>query len=291
MTPDNQGNQPSPNQQRPASQPNSYPAPPQPYQPYNQNYESVPAYQPAPVPGKPPKRPKNPLLLWGGLIGGLLALAAITILVIIPLFNRSTRTEADPFAVSNSVAAVAATAPNMTTSSVVTTTAAVSTTTAISTTTSVKNTVGTTTVASSTAAAETGNAPRGAAPTTAAPAATTAPAKTTSAARIIGKGEFTKIDAIHYARGTATVGISADGKKVLRFDNFTSNQGPDLKVYLGIRPDGSQVKDGGLNLGALPATDGSYNINLPDNADLSKYKSVVIWCEAFSVAFSVASLS
>ncbi len=235
-------------------------------------------------------------------------LVAITILVIIPLFNRSTRTEADPFGAASGGAALAATAPNTTSTSAITTTIA-----DVSSTTSLKNTFGTA-VATSTMAAERANNATGSSstiaantatqPTTAAQAEpTSGPAKTTiaapvaptakitTAAQVFGKGEFTKIDAIHYARGTATVGVSADGKKVLRFDNFTSNQGPDLRVYLGTRPDGSKVKEGGLNLGALPATDGSYNINLPDSADLSKYKSVVIWCEAFSVTFSVAILS
>lgn len=294
MTPDSRENQPSPPDKNSANLP---------YQPYNQSqepaqyqYSQPPAtYQPTSR-GKPLKRSKNPLLLWGGLLGGLVMLAAIAILVIIPLFNRSTRTEADPFAAAGGGAALAATAPNPTSASAVTTTIA-----AVSNTTGLKNMVGTA-VATSTVAAERANSTTGSSstiaantatqPTTAAPAAPPgATAKITTAAQVFGKGEFTKIDAIHYARGTATVGVSADGKKVLRFDNFTSNQGPDLRVYLGTRPDGSKVKEGGFNLGALPATDGSYNINLPDSADLSKYKSVVIWCEAFNVTFSVASLS
>jgi hypothetical protein len=116
------------------------------------------------------------------------------------------------------------------------------------------------------------------------------PAKETTTT-VVSKGDFSRIDAIHYARGTAIVGIGSDGKKFLRFQNFTSAQGPDLRVYLGKNPDGSQLEENGLNLGPLPATDGSYNMALPDDLDLTQYKSVVIWCEAFSVMFSVASLA
>jgi hypothetical protein len=185
-------------------------------------------------------------------------LAVVAVLVVVPLFNRSTRTEADPFAASRNTPAVPAGGYAIKTSPTVA---------------SVNNTTGSTTS------------------NTIAPATTgLVPAKETTTT-VVSKGEFTKIDAIHYARGTAIVGIGNDGKKVLRFENFTSAQGPDLKVYLGKNADGSLVEENGVNLGSLPATDGSYNIPLPDDLDLSQYKSVVIWCEAFSVTFSVASLS
>lgn len=203
------------------------------------------------------RKSKNPVLWWGGFALGLVVLAAIVVLVVIPIFNRSTRTEADPFAVSRNNAAVQA-AP-------------------------VSGTVVATTP-SSTNTSE-GTKPLGPGNPSGLPALVNG-----TTAQIVGRGDFTKIDAIHYARGTATVGIGTDGKKVLRFENFTSAQGPDLKVYLGIRSDGSLLKDDGLNLGALPATDGSYNIPLPDDLDLTKYHSVVIWCEAFNVSFSVANL-
>lgn len=310
MTPQDRNNQPLPGNQ-PDAQPKPYP-PNQPF--YGQTQAPRPAqsyqyqaptqtpaqppqyaYQPQPGPGKPPKKPKNPLLLWGGVVGGLVVLVVVTVLVIIPLFNRSSRTEADPFAAASGNSAAVATATPGATSVISTTTAA---TTVASTTAATKTatvpTAGTGVVSDGGTSAGTNastNAGAGAAVSTAAAIATTAPARATSGAQILAKGEFTKIDAIHYARGTATIGVTGDGKKVLRFDNFTSNQGPDLKVYLGVRADGSKVKEGGLNLGALPATDGSYNIDLPSDADLSKYKSVVIWCEAFSVTFSVASLA
>lgn len=239
----------------PAGQPyQGQPQAPNPYPnqfPYGQPQPARPGtwQHPAPVPGT--KKSKNGLLLWGGLAAGLVVLAIVAVLVVVPFFNRSTRTEADPFAVSRNTPAAPA--------------------------------GGSAVKTSPTAAPASGST---AAPAT--PGMVPAKEPTTT---VVGKGEFTRIDAIHYARGTAIVGIGNEGKKVLRFENFTSAQGPDLKVYLGKNADGSQIKEGGVNLGPLPATDGSYNIALPDDLDLSQYKSVVIWCEAFSVTFSVASLS
>lgn len=210
---------------------------------------SQPGQKPASRPDPAVKKPSKQALLLGGLALGLVVIAAVVVLVVIPLFNGGARRQPDPFGISKDVPAAVANAQVSGMVVVTNTTEAVS-----------------------------------------GPEGTTAPAKD-ALAQVVAKGEFTKIDAIHYARGTATVGIEASGQKILRFENFTSAQGPDLKVYLGTRTDGSQVKDGGLELGPLPATDGSYNIVLPDDLDLSKYKSVVIWSEPFSATFSVASLS
>ena len=207
--------------------------------------------QPQPAPARAAKASKTGPWLWGGLVVGLVALAVVAVLVVFPLFSRGNRSEADPFAASRSTPA----AP----------------------------------VSGALVATKPTAVPAGMGQP-AAPATTNSAPYRSPAIQALRKGDFTKIDAIHYARGSAIVGIGSDGKKVLRFENFTSAQGPDLKVYLGKNADGSQVEEGGLNLGPLPATDGTYNIPLPDDLDLTQYKSVVIWCEAFSVTFSVASL-
>ena len=262
MTPENRENQPTSPQSQPGqtAHPSFGQAPAS--RPYLSNkpgpashFDQTPTFQPGP-PSRPDpaaKKAANRAFLWGGLALGLVVVAAVVALGIIPLFNHSARTEADPFAVARDVPAVIASAP-----------------------------VSGTIIPTSPAGAASG------------PTAPTAPPRGATiqvVSQVVSQGDFTKIDAIHYARGTATIGVGENGRKILRFENFTSAQGPDLQVYLATRPDGSQLEDGGLNLGALPATDGSYNIALPDDLDLTKYKAVVIWCEAFSVMFSVASLA
>ena len=45
-----------------------------------------------------------------------------------------------------------------------------------------------------------------------------------------------------------------------------------------------------LEVARLKATDGSFNIPLPDGADPTEHRSVLIWCKQFSHLFAVAPL-
>ena len=114
-------------------------------------------------------------------------------------------------------------------------------------------------------------------------------------AMMLAKGEFTKVDASHFANGQASIDKSADGKLVLRFTNFTAADGPDLYVHLSGNPeprdaDGVMAK-GNLNLGKLKQGSGDQEYELPADFDANKYKSVVIYCKQFSVVFSTATLA
>ena len=44
-------------------------------------------------------------------------------------------------------------------------------------------------------------------------------------------------------------------------------------------------------LGALKASDGSFNYEVPAGADIGQFKSAVVWCRAFSVLFATAPLA
>ncbi len=81
-----------------------------------------------------------------------------------------------------------------------------------------------------------------------------------------------------------------DGKTFLRFDNVAIQNGPDLHVYLGRGMGGAYDGSHDLYLGALKATNGSFNYELPAGTTLSDYKSVVVWCRAFTVLFTWADL-
>ena len=129
-------------------------------------------------------------------------------------------------------------------------------------------------------------------PTTAAGAttppagATTAPAPTLQPART---GEFHGTDEFHFGRGTASLIETAPGTWIVRFEDFSVRNGPDLYVYLSPDPDG-YTKDA-LELGTLKATDGAFNYDIPAGTDLSKVRSVLVWCKQFSHLFAVAPLS
>ncbi len=108
-------------------------------------------------------------------------------------------------------------------------------------------------------------------------------------ALLVLRGEFQDADAAHRGSGTATVLQGPSGGAVLRLENFSVTNGPDLFVVLSPSPD--EYVEGAINLGDLKATDGNFNYEIPAGTDLSKFQSVVIWCRQFDVTFAFASLA
>jgi len=111
----------------------------------------------------------------------------------------------------------------------------------------------------------------------------------TSQPRETHRGSFSGADDFHFGRGNALLIRTPDGKNVLRFEDFSVRNGPDLYVYLSRDATGKKVEEA-LNLGRLKATDGAFNYELPANIDLKDVKSVVVWCKQFSVQFAFAPL-
>jgi len=129
-------------------------------------------------------------------------------------------------------------------------------------------------------------APVTAAPGTAAPPGSSQP-EPPPAAR---SGEFQGADEFHFGSGTALL-IEAEpgsGSWIVRFEDFSVRNGPDLYVYLSPDPEG--YVDGAVELGTLRATDGSFNTAVPAGIDVAGIRSVVIWCKAFAVQFAHATL-
>jgi hypothetical protein len=108
------------------------------------------------------------------------------------------------------------------------------------------------------------------------------------------RGEFTVIDALHRAQGIATIYRLSDGQRVLRFENFSSANGPGLFVYLSGHPKPRSNQQfqgaGAIELAPLKATSGNQNYALPPELDLVAVRSAVIYCKPFSVVFSTAEL-
>lgn len=97
-------------------------------------------------------------------------------------------------------------------------------------------------------------------------------------------------DPIHYGKGK----VSVYQRTVFLESDFEVGPGPAFHVYLvpnaNIRNEAG-VKDAMyVDLGGLRAFKGSQRYPIPAGVDLSKYKSVVIWCERFSVLISPADL-
>ncbi|TFG88727.1 MAG: hypothetical protein E4H18_01625 [Hyphomicrobiales bacterium] len=103
-------------------------------------------------------------------------------------------------------------------------------------------------------------------------------------------GRFKGADDFHFGRGDALLIRTDAGQTVLRFENFSVRNGPDLYIYLSRDESGRRVEEA-LNLGRLKATDGAFNYEIPAGVDLTGVKSGVVWCRQFSALFAVAPLT
>lgn len=105
---------------------------------------------------------------------------------------------------------------------------------------------------------------------------------------VLAMGSFVGInDGIHNAEGMAKLVKLADGKQLLRLEDFKATNGPDLYVYLAT--DGTAQDY--VSLGKLKANIGNQNYEIPEGTDLAKYNTALIWCKQFSVLFGSAEIS
>jgi hypothetical protein len=109
------------------------------------------------------------------------------------------------------------------------------------------------------------------------------------AVRTTHQGEFEGADSFHFGRGKAFLIEAEPGRYVLRFEDFSVRNGPDLYVYLSPDPDG--YADGAVNLGRLKATDGAFNYDVPPEVDISRVRSAIVWCRQFSTLFATATFA
>ena len=107
-------------------------------------------------------------------------------------------------------------------------------------------------------------------------------------------GQFKGQDRFHTGSGAATIYRLVDGSQILRLEDFKVTNGPDLRVYLtrAQNPEGAGevTGPGHLELSKLKGNMGNQNYPIPDDADVSSFNSVVIFCKPFKVIFSVAPL-
>jgi len=110
---------------------------------------------------------------------------------------------------------------------------------------------------------------------------------------VVARGSFIHADPddpIHYGEGDVTV----YERTVFLEPNFKVGPGPKYHVYLapedGIRSSEDVKGTMFVDLGRLRSFEGSQKYDIPAGVDLTKYPSVVIWCEQFSVLISPADL-
>jgi hypothetical protein len=120
------------------------------------------------------------------------------------------------------------------------------------------------------------------APATVAPTAAAGPV-------VLAEGQLQFVDSLHNGKGPVRL-VRVGDQRLLRFEDVAITNAPDVHVYLSRETGGKWSESTSLYLGALKATNGSFNYDIPANADLSLYKSVVVWCRAFSVLVTWADL-
>ena len=109
----------------------------------------------------------------------------------------------------------------------------------------------------------------------------------------VAEGEFVSLE--HETIGRALVVETADGRRFLRFEGFETSNGPDLLVYLSTKdadPNDWHGYDADfIDLGPLKGNVGDQNYRLPEDVDLDRYSTAVIWCRRFTVGFAAADLA
>ena len=109
----------------------------------------------------------------------------------------------------------------------------------------------------------------------------------------VTKGNFKGL--AHETKGLASIYQLADGKRTLRLTEFATSNGPDVHVYLvaaEVEKGNDLVKEAGfIDLGSMKGNIGAQNYEIPADADLSKYRTVSIWCARFGVNFGIAALA
>jgi hypothetical protein len=104
----------------------------------------------------------------------------------------------------------------------------------------------------------------------------------------VASGRFGSI--AHQGSGKAAVVQLPGGARKLTLSNFETDPGPDLRVYVAT----GNPAEGDLgefrDLGALKGNVGNQQYSLSPGVNLRRYSTVVVWCRAFSVAFTSAPL-
>jgi hypothetical protein len=114
-----------------------------------------------------------------------------------------------------------------------------------------------------------------------------------AARKLIATGTFIHAnpsDPIHYGKGKVSV-----YENVLFLESdFEVGPGPKFHVYLvpdkNVTPSTVVARTMYVDLGRLKAFKGSQNYPIPTGVNLSRYGSIVVWCEQFGVLISPAAL-
>ena len=106
-------------------------------------------------------------------------------------------------------------------------------------------------------------------------------------------GSFIAIDEIRWAEGDITVYQTPNQTRLLRFEEFSSVPGSDVRVYLSRTANPvefNELGDDYRDLGGLKGSIGNQNYPIPADVDFDRYPSVVLVSANNQVILSTALL-
>jgi hypothetical protein len=141
-------------------------------------------------------------------------------------------------------------------------------------------------------------APPSPAATSGTPVPSAAPKSPPAAAGPVQIASGSLISHEHATTGTVRIIQKPDGSRILTLENLDTSNGPDVHVWLSA----ADVVEGRAgwytagsaehhDLGLIKGNQGNQVYEIPKSVELSKYKSVDLWCVQFSVSFGAAQLA
>jgi hypothetical protein len=101
---------------------------------------------------------------------------------------------------------------------------------------------------------------------------------------LILKASF--VNNVHSVSGKASIYKNKEGKLTLIIEDFKTDNGPDLRIYLSKDLKATDF----YQIGLLPATSGKFTFALDNAINPTEHKYVLIWCRQYSVLFGNAEL-
>jgi hypothetical protein len=115
------------------------------------------------------------------------------------------------------------------------------------------------------------------------PATNTDPIVLAAGDVVLSTGSF--VNNGHSTSGKVQLIKDKDGNKFLILENFDSDSGPDLRLYLS-----ASKKDDDYTEISQDITLGNVKLAVPASANTDTQKFLLVWCEQYSVLFGHAEL-
>lgn len=111
----------------------------------------------------------------------------------------------------------------------------------------------------------------------------------TPAVVVLARGELGFVDSLHNGKGEVQI-VRAGTRRFVRFESVAITNAPDIHIYLSKDTGGRYVEANTVYIGPLKATNGSFNYEIPASVDTAQYRSVVVWCRAFTTLITWADV-